>query len=161
MLKKSVKITYAEPWLPLHHRLFIEVVETCSARFALKKRYDNYTKNVQNKIGNDCWDLALNSLGVQFPNLNLPKKNKNKGLIIAANHPYGVTDGVILSWLASRYDSDFSFNFPREPIHNVYPIFLYFLMVSGSSGISNCFLVVLCRTLMVLLSSSIRLSQSG
>ena len=37
MLKKSVKITYAEPWLPLHHRLFIEVVETCSARFALKK----------------------------------------------------------------------------------------------------------------------------
>ena len=31
MLKKSVKITYAEPWLPLHHRLFIEVVETCSA----------------------------------------------------------------------------------------------------------------------------------
>ena len=107
MLKKSVKITYAEPWLPLHHRLFIEVVETCSARFALKKRYDNYTKNVQNKIGNDCWDLALNSLGVQFPNLNLPKKNKNKGLIIAANHPYGVTDGVILSWLASRYDSDF------------------------------------------------------
>ena len=47
MLKKSVKITYAEPWLPFHHRLFIEVVETCSARFALKKRYDNYTKNVQ------------------------------------------------------------------------------------------------------------------
>ena len=67
MLKKSVKITYAEPW----------------------------------------WDLALNSLGVQFPNLKLPKKNRNKGLIIAANHPYGVTDGVILSWLASRYDSDF------------------------------------------------------
>ncbi len=107
MLKKSVKITYAEPWLPLHHRLFIEVVETCSARFALKKRYDNYTKKVENKIGNDCWDLALNSLGVQFPNIDLPKKSKSKGLIIAANHPYGVTDGVILSWLASRYDPNF------------------------------------------------------
>ena len=79
MLKKSVKITYAEPWLPLHHRLFIEVVETCSARLALKKRYDIYKKNVQNKIGNDCWDLALNSLGVQFTNLNLPKKNRDKG----------------------------------------------------------------------------------
>ena len=45
MFKKSVKITYAEPWLPLHHRLFIEVVETCSARFALKKRYDNYKQH--------------------------------------------------------------------------------------------------------------------
>ena len=74
MLKKSVKITYAEPWLPLHHRLFIEVVETCSARFALKKRYDNYTKNVQNKIGNDCWDLALNSLGSPISKFKLTKK---------------------------------------------------------------------------------------
>ena len=107
MLKNSVKITYAEPWLPIHHRLFIEVVETCSARFALKKRYDKYTKNVQNKFGNECWDLAIDTLGIKFPKFNLPKRNQNRGLIIAANHPYGVTDGVILSWLASRYDPNF------------------------------------------------------
>ena len=77
MLKKSVKITYAEPWLPIHHRLFIEIVETCSARFALKKRYDKYTKNVQNKIGKQCWDLALETLGVQIPKFNLPKRMKD------------------------------------------------------------------------------------
>ena len=39
MNKNIVKITYAEPWLPFHHRLFINIVETCSARIALKKRY--------------------------------------------------------------------------------------------------------------------------
>ena len=38
MIKNTVKITYAEPWLPFHHRLFINIVETCSARIALKKK---------------------------------------------------------------------------------------------------------------------------
>ena len=52
MIKNTVKITYAEPWLPFHHRLFINIVETCSARIALKKRYASYTNKVKNKKGN-------------------------------------------------------------------------------------------------------------
>ena len=32
MNRNVVKITYAEPWLPLHHRLFINIVETNKAR---------------------------------------------------------------------------------------------------------------------------------
>ena len=38
MFKSNVKITYAESWLPIHHKFFIHTVELLSARIALEKR---------------------------------------------------------------------------------------------------------------------------
>ena len=35
MLKSNIKITYAESWLPFHHRVFIYVVELLSAKLTL------------------------------------------------------------------------------------------------------------------------------
>ncbi len=128
MNKNTVKITYAEPWLPLHHRLFINIVETCSARIALKKRYASYTEKVKDKKGIALWDQALESLGIIKPNFSLPQKNKNRGLVVAANHPFGVTDGVFLAWLASRIDPDFKVIahgiLQKEPslAHSILPI---------------------------------------
>ena len=66
MIKNTVKITYAEPWLPFHHRLFINIVETCSARIALKKRYASYTDKVKNIIELNDFD--------DFENLNIEKQ---------------------------------------------------------------------------------------
>ena len=128
MNKNTVKITYAEPWLPFHHRLFINIVETCSARIALKKRYDSYTNKVKNKKGNQLWDQAIESLGIIKPNFSLPQKNKKKGLVIAANHPFGVTDGVFLAWIASRIDPNFKviahgiLQKERSLAHSILPI---------------------------------------
>ena len=42
MFKTNVKITYAESWLPIHHKFFIHTVELLSARIALK----NVTKTL-------------------------------------------------------------------------------------------------------------------
>jgi len=102
MLKTNIKITYAESWLPIHHRLLIHTVEFLSARISLEKRYKNFITLSHNKRGTDLWKHALSSMGIQTPKLDpLPKRNKSKGLIIAANHPFGVADGVFLSWFAS------------------------------------------------------------
>ena len=128
MNKNIVKITYAEPWLPFHHRLFINIVETCSARIALKKRYENYTEKIKNKKGNELWDQALESLGIIKPNFSLPEKDKKRGLVIAANHPFGVTDGVFLAWIASKIDANFKVIahgiLQKEPslAHSILPI---------------------------------------
>jgi putative hemolysin len=128
MNKNIVKITYAEPWLPFHHRLFINIVETCSARIALKKRYETYTDKVKDKKGNALWDQAIESLGIIKPNFLLPEKNKKRGLVIAANHPFGVTDGVFLAWIASRIDPKFKVIahgiLQKEPslAHSILPI---------------------------------------
>ena len=50
MFKTNVKITYAESWLPIHHKFFIHTVEFLSARIALEKRYKNFVSNSRNKI---------------------------------------------------------------------------------------------------------------
>ena len=108
MFKTNVKITYAESWLPFHHKFFIHTVELLSARIALEKRYKNFISNSKNKTGSELWKHALNSMGINTPDLSqLPRRRKSKGLIIAANHPFGVTDGVFLSWFASTFDENF------------------------------------------------------
>ena len=106
--KTNVKITYAESWLPIHHKFFIHTVELLSARIALEKRYKNFISNSKNKTGTELWKHALTSMGIKTPDLApIPKRKKGKGLIIAANHPFGVTDGVFLSWFASTFDDNF------------------------------------------------------
>ena len=108
MFRSNVKITYAESWLPIHHKFFIHTVELLSARIALEKRYKNFINNSKNKTGTELWKHALNSMGIKTPTLApIPKRKKGKGLIIAANHPFGVTDGVFLSWFASTFDDNF------------------------------------------------------
>ena len=108
MFKTNVKITYAESWLPIHHKFFIHTVELLSARIALEKRYKNFISNSKNKTGTKLWKHALTSMGIKTPDLTpVPKREKGKGLIIAANHPFGVTDGVFLSWFASTFDDNF------------------------------------------------------
>ena len=108
MFKSNVKITYAESWLPLHHRFLIHTVELLSARISLEKRYKNFISLCQDKRGTDLWKHALNSMGIQTPKLDpIPKRAKSRGLIIVANHPFGVADGVFLSWFASTLDENF------------------------------------------------------
>ena len=108
MFKSNVKITYAESWLPLHHRFLIHTVELLSARISLEKRYKNFISLCQDKQGTDLWKHALNSMGIQTPKLDpIPKRAKSRGLIIVANHPFGVADGVFLSWFASTLDENF------------------------------------------------------
>ncbi len=108
MFKSNVKITYAESWLPIHHRFLIHTVELLSARISLEKRYKNFISLCQDKRGTDLWKHALNSMGIQTPALEpIPKRAKSKGVIIVANHPFGVVDGVFLSWFASTLDENF------------------------------------------------------
>ena len=129
MFRSNVKITYAESWLPLHHRFLIHTVELLSARISLEKRYKNFISLAHDKRGTELWKHALTSMGIKTPILDpLPKRSKSKGLIIAANHPFGVADGVFLSWFASTLDEDFRVIahgvLQREPIlaTNILPI---------------------------------------
>ena len=83
MFKTNVKITYAESWLPIHHKFFIHTVELLSARIALEKRYKNFISNSKNKTGTELWKHALTSMGIKTPDLApVPKREKGKGLII-------------------------------------------------------------------------------
>ena len=78
MFRSNVKITYAESWLPLHHRFLIHTVELLSARISLEKRYKNFISLANDKKGTELWKHALTSMGIKTPILDpLPKRGKS------------------------------------------------------------------------------------
>lgn len=39
--------------------------------------------------------------------IEIPRRRTKQGLLLIANHPFGVTDGVALAWIASRLYTNF------------------------------------------------------
>ena len=105
---KAKVISYAEYWLPFSHRIFIHIIEILTGRFALKKRYNEFQKRIEQSDTINAWDEAIDVMGFDFSELiNLPKRNNDKGLLLIANHPFGVADGLSLGWIASKIDPNF------------------------------------------------------
>ena len=65
MFKSNVKITYAESWLPIHHKFYSYC--RCSQQNCPEKRYKNFITNSKNKTGTELGH-ALNSMGIKAPN---------------------------------------------------------------------------------------------
>jgi putative hemolysin len=103
-------ISYAEAWMPAHQRWLIKAMETVSGRGRLITRYRQFQRASTSVFGVDLWDIALDHLGARGPSTAqfvIPKRRPGQGLLLVANHPFGVADGVTLAWIASRIDPDF------------------------------------------------------
>jgi putative hemolysin len=88
-------------------RLIIKTIETLTGKKKLENLYKNYTVNKQNPIA--FWSDILNEMEIKVVNksnkeLIIPKKDP---LLVIANHPFGIIDGLILCSLVSQYRSDF------------------------------------------------------
>lgn len=117
--------------MPLHQRWLIKAMETVSGRGQLVTRYRQFQRASTTVHGIDIWDVALDHLGARGPatdSLCLPPRRPGKGLLLVANHPFGVADGVTLAWIASRIDPEFKVIangvLCQEPAlnHNILPI---------------------------------------
>jgi putative hemolysin len=107
-MREPVTITYADPSMPPLHRALIRTVETVTGRGALNERYKRYLQVGASLSGPAAWDLAVKQLGIRFDAPATPAlKRPDRGLLLVANHPFGVIDGFVLSWIASRIDPDF------------------------------------------------------
>jgi len=107
-MREPVTITYADPSMPPFHRAVIRTVEKVTGRGALTERYRRYLQAGANLSGPPAWDLAVKQLGLRFQVDATPSRQRpGRGLLLVANHPFGVVDGFVLSWIASRIDPDF------------------------------------------------------
>jgi len=107
-MREPVPITYADPSMPRLHRAVIKTVEKVTGRGALTRRYKRYLAAGGHLSGPAAWDLAIRQLGVEFNADVLPQvKRADRGLLLIANHPFGVIDGFVLSWICSRIDPGF------------------------------------------------------
>jgi putative hemolysin len=88
-------------------RALIRVLENATGRLRMIKRAEGYEDEVQ--AGRDFWEvmverygLSLNVIGGELA--NIPRKGP---LILIANHPYGILDGLMMGYILSQLRGDF------------------------------------------------------
>ena len=88
-------------------RLIIKTIETLTGKKKLENLYKHYSLEKQNPL--NFWSDILIEMKIQVVNksknkLFIPKNGK---LLIIANHPFGIIDGLILCSLVSKVRDDF------------------------------------------------------
>jgi putative hemolysin len=103
---KSVRFSYSTADQPLIQRAVIQAIEKIGGQRKLKKLYEEHQESV--KGGENFFDAAVRLLrvDVQFDAAALDLTPKTGPVVFISNHPYGVLDGVILTWLALKVRPD-------------------------------------------------------
>ena len=99
--------SYATPDDPPIKRSLIRIVEKVSGQPKLKKLYLENQRAP--RPSESFWQAAVRSLDldVRFDPEALARAPASGPLVIVANHPYGVLDGIVIAWLASKIRNDF------------------------------------------------------
>ena len=88
-------------------RLIIKLIENLTGKRKLEKIYNSYSLNNNNPV--EFWTDIINLMEIKINDksptpLDIPKYGP---LMIIANHPFGIIDGLILCSLTSKKRSDF------------------------------------------------------
>jgi putative hemolysin len=99
--------SYSAPSDPPLKRGIIQLVEKATGQAKLKKLYVDNRRFP--RVGESFWEAAVRSLAldVQYDRQALAAIPKTGPLVVVANHPYGVLDGIVVSWLISKVRTDF------------------------------------------------------
>jgi 1-acyl-sn-glycerol-3-phosphate acyltransferase len=99
--------SYASPDDPIHRKALIRSIEFFSGQPYLYNIYKEYQKNPDR--WESFWDgcVELLELNVKFDIKKIKNVPKDGPLMIVANHPFGVLDGLIICWLTSKIRSEF------------------------------------------------------
>ena len=100
--------TYADPSMPAVKRGMIRIVEAATGRRHLRRLYLSQRPEILR--GRPAFAAAVESLelDVRHDPAALARIPATGALVVVANHPYGVLDGIVISWLVGRVRSDFA-----------------------------------------------------
>lgn len=106
-MKGLPRLTYASPNDPLPKQMLIRSVERLTGRRRLERIYDSVlaTESDQRRL----WGTVLRELqvDVDYDATQLAKVPGEGPVILIANHPYGVLDGLIICHFAAMIRSEF------------------------------------------------------
>ena len=103
----SKYFSYADPEDPILKKILIRSIEFLTGQPKLFKLYRRYQENPN--LWKSFWDGCVNllKLKISISNFDLEKIPSTGPAIVVANHPFGVLDGLVLSWLVSQKRNDF------------------------------------------------------
>lgn len=100
--------TYSDQNDPFYKRWLIQTIEKLSGQFKLWRLYCEHNKELQT-TGASFWDGALRKLkvNVSYNAEALERAPKDGPLVVVANHPFGVLDGLTIGHLVSQIRDDY------------------------------------------------------
>ena len=103
----SKYFSYADPDDPFLKRLIIRSIEYISGQPELYKLYNEYQRSPE--LYKNFWEGSIKklNLNVDYSQEALKKIPKKGPLVVVANHPFGVLDGLVICWLMSLVRDDF------------------------------------------------------
>ena len=103
---KKVRFSYSTSDQPAIQRVVIQAIEKMGGQRKLKKLYFQHQKSVSD--GENFFDAAVRllRLNVKYDEAELALTPATGPVLFIANHPYGVLDGITLTWLAIKVRPD-------------------------------------------------------
>jgi putative hemolysin len=103
---KKVRFSYSTADQPFVQRAVIQAIEKFGGQRKLKRIYLQHQKSV--KAGENFFDAAIRLLRmrVEYDAAALAATPATGPVLFIANHPYGVLDGITLTWLATQVRPD-------------------------------------------------------
>jgi putative hemolysin len=100
-------ITYATSAQTRGGRALIRVVENATGRLSLIRRAEGYEREVER--GRSFWDVIVERYGLSLDIIggSLANIPANGPLIVIANHPYGILDGLMMGHVLDKVRGDF------------------------------------------------------
>ena len=105
----ATQTTYSmsESSLPWTRRAFIRAMETVTGQRRLQQQYERYRANASGPTS--FWTDGVKLFGIRAEMNegaldNIPRTGP---LLLVANHPYGIIDGLLLCWMVSQVRQDF------------------------------------------------------
>jgi putative hemolysin len=99
--------SYAVPTDPPVKRKLIRLVEKATGQPVLKRLYLDNQRSP--RPSESFWAAAVRSLAldVRYDEAALALAPRSGPTVFVANHPYGVLDGIVISWLVEKVRPDF------------------------------------------------------
>ena len=104
--RKKMRFTYSTADQPMLQRAVIQAIEKIGGQRKLKKLYVQHQKSVAG--GENFFDAAVRllRLRVEYDAAALAATPASGPVLFISNHPYGVLDGITLTWLATKVRPD-------------------------------------------------------
>ncbi|MEM9668920.1 MAG: lysophospholipid acyltransferase family protein [Pseudomonadota bacterium] len=107
MTEPAPDLSYASYFDHPVQRAVVRAVERATGQPRIKQLYDHYREHLANDVPFFEAAIRLLELDVQFNSARHANIPKTGSLVVVANHPFGVLDGLMICWLISLVRSDF------------------------------------------------------